>query len=292
MFSFEQLNAFVAVAHELHFGRAAVRLNMTQPPLSRQIQALERQLQVQLFDRSTRSVRLTDAGQAFLVEAERILSLADTAADNARRASAGLAGIVHIGFTSVVGHAHLPRLLQVAASCLPDVELKLHEMVTADQLAGLMSGTVDLGLGRPPLGESAMSYRALPDEFLTLAVNEESDLAGRSEVPLAELHQRDFLMYTAEGSRYFHDHLTGVFHAHSVAPVYVQQVTQVHTMIGLVDAGLGAALVPDSTRNWASDRVRFARVPELAAHPTTSNMVWRSDSGNPALRSLLAALDA
>lgn len=291
MFSFDQLQAFVAVAQELHFGRAAERLNMTQPPLSRQIQSLERQLHAQLFDRSTRSVRLTAAGQAFLVEAQRILALARTAAESAHRAASGVSGSVHIGFTSVVGHAYLSELLRRAATALPDVELLLHEMVTTAQREALASGSIDLGLGRQVLGDSELIYRELPPERLVLALPSKSALGRSGPVSLKDLHQNDFIMYSPDAARYFHDHLAAIFSANKVSPIYVQRIAQVHTMIGLVDAGIGAALVPTSTRGWASAGVRFVEIDELAKYPIVSRLVWRSDATNPALHRLLETLD-
>ncbi|HEY5222989.1 MAG TPA: LysR family transcriptional regulator [Microbacteriaceae bacterium] len=291
MFSFDQLQAFVAVAQELHFGRAAERLNMTQPPLSRQIQSLERQLQAQLFDRSTRSVRMTAAGQAFLVEAQRILALARTATESAHRAASGISGSVHIGFTSVVGHAYLPRLLRRAAKALPDVELLLHEMVTTAQRDALAAGSIDLGLGRQLLGDPELIYRELPPERLVLALPSESNLGQSGPVSLKDLHQSDFIMYNPDGARYFYDHLAAIFSATGVSPAYVQRITQVHTMIGLVEAGIGAALVPASTLDWASTRVRFVEVAELANYPIASRLVWRGDAANPALHRLLDTIE-
>ncbi|WP_166874716.1 LysR family transcriptional regulator [Salinibacterium sp. ZJ450] len=290
MFTFDQLQAFVAVAQELHFGRAAERLNMTQPPLSRQIQSLERQLEAQLFDRSTRSVRLTAAGRAFLVEAQRILALAQTASDSARRAASGVSGSVHIGFTSVVGHAHLSAILRSAAERLPDVELVLHEMVTAAQLDGLAIGAIDLGLGRPSLGDPELSYRELPRERLVLAVPADSPLPGARGISMSDLDQLNFIMYNPEESRYFYDHLTWIFSVHGVKPTYVQRIAQVHTMMGLVEAGIGAALVPDSTRGWAPSGVRLIDIADLGNFPIASHLVWRRDSTNPALGSLLEVL--
>jgi DNA-binding transcriptional LysR family regulator len=285
MFTFDQLHAFVTVARELHFGQAAERLGITQPPLSRQIQSLERQLGAQLLTRSSRSVRLTAAGQAFLVEAQRILSLAQTATQSAQRAASGVAGSVHIGFTSAVGHAHLSGLIRHASTELPDIELLLHEMVTTAQRDALAAGSIDLGLGRQNLGDPELSYRELAPERLVLAVPHGSSLSGATS--LRDLQQADFIMYSPDGAGYLYDHVAAIFGARDVSPVYVQRIAQVHTMIGLVEAGLGAALVPVSTRDWTSGGVRFIDLPELAEHLIVSRLVWRSDSANPALHRLL-----
>ncbi len=151
MFELSQLRCFAAVAEELHFGRAAARLNMTQPPLSRQVQLLEHALGVALFERTSRSVRLTPAGRAFYGEARRILDLAEGAGLAAKRVARGEAGSVTIGFTAAASYGFLPRLIAAARAEMPDVDLALKEMVTADQTEALASGRIDLGLLRPPI---------------------------------------------------------------------------------------------------------------------------------------------
>ena len=151
MFELIQLRCFVAVAEELHFGRAAGRLNMTQPPLSRHIQVLERILKVELFHRSSRSVRLTAAGSAFLAEATRIVEMADSAITTARAAAEGQRGMVSLGFTAASGYSFLPRFMGHAQQAMDGVRFLLKEMVSAEQLESLLSGRVDLGLLRPPV---------------------------------------------------------------------------------------------------------------------------------------------
>ena len=170
MFTLDQLRGFVAVAEELHFGRAAERLRMTQPPLSRQIQKLERSVGVQLLDRDNRTVELTTAGAAFLVEARRLLGLADGALDHVRRIHAGSAGTVRIGFTATAAFGVLPSLLNRVGAAYPEIDLELQELVTRDQLDGLLSGDLDLGLARPPFDTPTFASRLLHREALLLAV--------------------------------------------------------------------------------------------------------------------------
>ena len=132
LFELRQLRCFVAAADELHFGRAARRLNMTQPPLSRQIQLLEHALGVRLFERSSRNVALTSAGRVFLLEARRILRLSESAALATRRVASGEAGTVTIGFTAASGYSYLPRLITLCRERLPNITIHLKEMVSAD----------------------------------------------------------------------------------------------------------------------------------------------------------------
>ena len=182
MFTLDQLRGFVAVAEELHFGRAAERLRMTQPPLSRQIQKLERAVGVQLLERDNRKVELTTAGTVFLDEARRMLGLAEGALDHARRIQAGSAGTVRIGFTATAAYGVLPALLNRVGAGYPDIDLDLYEMVTREQIAGLVTGDLDLGLARPPFDTTTFASRLLHREALLLAVPSEHALAERSPV--------------------------------------------------------------------------------------------------------------
>lgn len=296
MFTLDQLRTFVTVAEEMHFGRAAQRLNMTQPPLSRQVQALERDLGVELIDRTRRTIRLTAAGEVFLLEARRLLALTIMASSTAQRASLGLTGTIHVGFTSVVGHALLPEILRRAAEELPDVELILHEMVTAEQLRALHTGTIDVGMVRPTASSEELTFRRLPPDRLLVAYPRSWDLpldastSGDDEPPrvkLSTLHDRPFVMYAAEESRYFHQLVSAIFNLNGIVPRYAQRVAQVHTMLSLVNAGIGAALVPASARSWASPETVVADSPQLAPFPTESNLAWRTDSSKPALAKTL-----
>ena len=149
MYTLVQLRQFVAVAEEMHFGRAAERLHMTQPPLSRQMQLLEKELAVDLFDRSSRSIRLTSAGKAFHDDARRLLLQAERAALSVRKASAGQSGVLRVGFTGGSVNSGLAAVLRAARSVIEDVELDLRELVTMAQLDALSDGSLDIGLVRP-----------------------------------------------------------------------------------------------------------------------------------------------
>ncbi|SEU24668.1 LysR family transcriptional regulator [Nonomuraea wenchangensis] len=150
MVTLDQIRAFVAVAEELHFGRAAERLRMTQPPLSRHIQKLERAIGVTLLERDNRRVILTEAGRGFLEDARHMLTLVETAGDRARRIAAGASGTLRLGFTAVSAISVLGGLLRLLAERLPEVDVILHEEVTARQMDGILRGELDLGLARPP----------------------------------------------------------------------------------------------------------------------------------------------
>ena len=158
MFTFDQLAGFIAVAEELHFGRAAERLNMTQPPLSRQIQKLEKSIGTELLERDNRKVQLTAAGRAFLDEARRLMALADRAPVTARRIASGRSGLLRIGFTAASGFSILGPLLEEIAAIVPDVDIDLQELVTGEQIQGLLTGELDLGLARPPFDTGNLRF--------------------------------------------------------------------------------------------------------------------------------------
>ncbi len=288
MFSLARLSCFIAVAEELHFGRAAERLHMTQPPLSRQIQQLENELGVQLIDRTTRSVTLTPAGVAFLPDARRILQLAEGAALNVKRVPAGDLGTVVVGFTAASAHAVLPRLLDKAREQLPDVKLELREMVSAAQIEGLMTGELDLGMARPPLRRPGIVSRPLLHEQLIAALPVAHPLVDITrQLTLNDLDDQDVIMYSPVQARYFNELLVSTFTIAGATPRYVQYVTQVHTMLVLVRSGIGIALVPASAATLHPDGVVFRSIGAFRERPVELDAAWRGDSTNPALHRLL-----
>ena len=181
----DQVRCFVAVAEELHFGRAAERLSMTQPPLSRQIQKLERAVGAHLVERDNRRVELTGAGVAFLDEAYRLLNLVDSAGDLARRVDAGTSGVVRLGFTAVSAISVLGPLLRRLAEELPDVEVLLSERVTGAQVDGIRRGELDIGLARPPFDTAFLNSDVLLREPLMAVVPADHPLASAGPAAVA-----------------------------------------------------------------------------------------------------------
>lgn len=287
MFSLSRLACFIAVAEELHFGRAAERLHMTQPPLSRQIQQLEHELGVQLIERSSRAVSLTAAGAAFLPDARRIVALAEGAALTVRRVPAGDLGTVNIGFTGASARAVLPRLMQSAREKLPDVRLVLREMVTAAQVDALAAGDLDLGIVRPMVSRPGIATRPLHRERLVAALPADHDLAQADRLTIEDFDGQPVVMYSPVDARYFNELLISTFTAVGASPRYVQYVAQVHTMLVLVHSGLGMALVPESAMTMHPDGVVFKNVSAIRDQPVQMNVAWRSDNPNPALARLM-----
>ncbi|MGR6319883.1 LysR substrate-binding domain-containing protein [Micromonospora soli] len=289
-FTLEQLRGFVAVADELHFGRAAARLQMTQPPLSRQIQKLERAIGAQLLERDNRRVTLTAAGEVFLGEARRLLTLADSAPELARRVSSGAAGVVRIGFTAASAYGVLGTLLNELARALPEVDVELAEMVTREQVAGLLNEEVDLGLARPPFDEQAFGSRLLHREALLVAAPLGHRLlaSGRPAVA-ADLSAEPVIMHSPVKAKYFYDLVAGVVPI--AAENTVHAVSQVLTMLWLVAAGRGIAFVPESAARLPIEGVGFVRLETPVPQPVELHLLWARNSKNPALWRTLAALE-
>lgn len=290
MFTLDQLVGFIAVAEELHFGRAAERLEMTQPPLSRQIQKLEKIVGADLFDRTNRKVQLTPAGQAFLEEAKRVMAVAERAPVTARRIASGRSGSLRVGFTAASALSILGSLLEGTARLLPDVEVELSELVTMQQLKGLISGELDLGLGRPPFDEEILDSRLLYQESLVLAVPVGHRLA-RNGRPLThdDFKGEPLIMHSPTQARYFYDLVIRMFPIHHGNVVHV--VSQIVTMVSLVAAKRGVALVPASAQRLKISGVKFLPLAGQDSEPVELHAIWNKNVENPALRRLLNDFD-
>jgi DNA-binding transcriptional LysR family regulator len=288
LFELIQLRCFVIVAEELHFGRAAARLNMTQPPISRHVQVLERILGVELFTRSSRSVKLTVAGSAFLAEAQRIVELADFAAATARSAAEGQKGLISLGFTAASGYSFLPRFIDRVQSEIPGVKLLLKELVTSEQLDGLINGRIDLGLLRPPGRRAGLVSMPVLKERFVVCSHSSVPLADRPR-RLADFNGLPFIMYAPDKARYFHDLVTGLFVSARAEPRLVQHLAQIHTILTLVGAGHGFALVPEASTRLHPEQVEFTEL-EGAEPIVELHAAWREQNENPVLQLLLANL--
>ncbi|MDE2349158.1 MAG: LysR family transcriptional regulator [Gammaproteobacteria bacterium] len=288
MVELNQLRCFVVVAEELHFGRAATRLHMTQPPLSRQIQQLEQQLSAQLLERTSRSVRLTHAGRAFLAECRTILQLVETASLDAKRVAHGDSGTVTIGFTASSGYRFLPGLIATCRKQLPDVNLALKEMVTMEQIEALASGRLDIALLRPQFANEDFESLCVVQEPLVAALPANHALGKGRQPTLADFDHAPFVMYSPLEARYFHDLVASTFLHAGVHPAYTQYTSQIHTMLALVRAGLGLALVPEAATSLRFEGVIFRQVRKSrAARLVELFMAWKRGNDNPALHRLM-----
>ncbi|QKV52148.1 LysR family transcriptional regulator [Comamonas antarctica] len=292
MFQLTQLRCFVAVASELHFGRAAALLNMTQPPLTRQIQLLEHEVGVQLLERSGGAVRLTVAGRIFLREAEDILRRSQAASIAARRAMQAEAGSVTLGFIPAASFTILPQLLAFIRTRLPDVHLVLREMQTVDQIEALGADRIDLGIVRPFAPRSFSGAAPLLREPFMLALPAQHPLAAEGEVPLSALQGQPFIEFCPSESRYLYEIVAGQLRAHGVAPETVQTLSHTHSILALVDANVGVALVPRSAMKLRYANVCFKPLAGVTGLDVELHLAWRRESRHGVANTLREALQA
>lgn len=292
MFELAQLRCFTTVATELNFRRAAERLNMTQPPLSRQIQLLEHSLGVELFTRSTRSVALTAAGRAFFIEAQNLLERAHQAAASARRFAAGDIGSVSISFVGSAVYEFLPRVIAEARLNQPQVKISLSEMNTHQQHEALRTRRIDLGIVRQPLLQAGYENECLVREPFVLAIPRQHPLAAVGQVGVRDLDGAPFLMYSHAAYPPFNELLTGMFRSAGVAPEYVQWLGSSLTILALVNAGMGLALVPRCATNVVFKDVCFREIDLGEGIQSELHLTWRSNNDNPACMMLLEAIRA
>ncbi len=283
-----QLRYFVAVAEEKHFGRAAVRLHMTQPPLSQTIQALEEMLGTPLFARTKRSVALTPAGQALLPEAQRLLQQAAALPDLARRAASGASGLLSLSFISTADYSILPPLLQRFRSGYPQVQIELREATTDIQLEDLMQGKIDAGLLLPPLSDKAaavLDYLPVLSEPLVAAVPA-GTVRGKQAVALKSLLDLPLIIFPRRIAPAFHDTILSCFRDAGLTPHIGQEAIQMQTIVGLVSAGMGMALVPQSVSNLQRAGVDYRALSGKTPLIETG-LAWRRDNPSAVLRAFL-----
>ncbi|WP_028925300.1 LysR substrate-binding domain-containing protein [Pseudonocardia acaciae] len=280
------LAAFVAVAEELHFGRAAARLHMAQSPLSRQIRLLERDLGTALFERNTRSVGLTAEGRALLEPARRVLGEAAVARRAVAAAGRGEVGRITVGFAGASGYSAVPPLTRAVTSALPGVELVLRgHMYSGEALARVADGSLDLGFVALPVREG-IAARVVRVERLEVALPDTHPLAGRDEIDLAELSGEPFVTFpAARGSAVRDAAMRACFQA-GFTPSITQEAPDVYSLLTLVGAGVGVGIVVRSARNIQLDHVVFRpirnRVPALDIA-----LAWRATNPSAALRAVL-----
>lgn len=282
MLDLGQVRCFVAAATELNFRRAAALLNMTQPPLSRQIQLLEHNLGVDLFDRIGRTVRLTTEGRIFLADAIRLLNLAEQAETTVRRASKGKTGRVRIGFTGAAGYELIPGLLAAARRDLPEIDVVLFELISVAQIEAFNASSIDLGFMRPVSSRQQLELVLVEEEPLVVALPKAHPLCASALITLAQLNDQPFIMHSPVQGKYFYDRLMGIFASNDVQVNITQYIDQSPTILSMVRAGLGLSILPASAQRFHYDNVEFRPLADVVAHAEMS-MAWRPDQDNPAV---------
>lgn len=284
-----QIQAFLAVAEELHFGRAAERLHIAQPPLSQTIRSLERELGVELFARTTRSVRLTAAGSALMAPARIIETQLKVCRTVTRAAALGETGVVGIGFGGAGGYAVLSGLTNAVAEAYPGIALELRPQTYSGQAVELIrAGTIDLGIVSLPVGGD-LETLTVRRETLLAALPVQHRLAGEERIAMRELAADPFVMYpSAHGSR-VREATFALCAQAGITPRTVHEAPDPYSLLALVGAGLGVAVVVDSTTHVRVDGVVYRPI-EDEVPPLEIAMAWRAENPNPAAHRVVAVL--
>lgn len=283
------LRYFVAVAEARHFTRAARALGIGQPPLSQQVQALERELGTPLFTRLPRGVALTDAGAAFLEDARRILREADQAVERARRVARGELGRVRMGMiNSAPFHPVIPKLIREFRRQHPQVALSLEERTTPGLAAAVRNDLVDVAFVRPLLGdEQGLCVDPLLDEDLVVALPSGHPLTRRTRVPLLALSIEPFVLFPRAVGAGLHDEIISACRNAGFSPRVVQETSQVTSIVNLVAAGLGVSIVPASMQQVHSDGVTYRPIQKPIPKARLSLIYRDADRHTPHIGRLL-----
>src|SRR6202051_1710146 len=242
-----QIRSFLSIAETLHFGRTAELIHLSQPALSLQIRALEEEVGVRLFERNRRKTTLTAAGFAFRDDAAAALSQLEQAIRRARLAANGKLGLLRIGFISTAGSEIVPDIVRQFRELNPEVEFSLRNIVTAEQVQMLETGSLDVGFLRLPIGEhSALDVVTVHRARFVLVVPDSHKLAKRKKVRLSDVSGQDFVMYERTSAPGFHDLIFGMLRDARVVPNISQSAAELSTLISLVDAHMGVAILPVS----------------------------------------------
>jgi len=251
-----QLRYFVAVAEERNFTRAAERLNMTQPPLSRQIQQIEDSVGLPLFERGARPLKLTEAGRVFYAQAKRLLEESDELLPLTRRL-AQLAERIVIGFVPSTLYGPLPDVIRAFREAAPLIQISLIEMFTIEQLSALKGGRIDVGFGRLRFDEAQLAREVLVEEPLIAALPAGHALAGTRPLTLDALSKETLIVYPSTPRPSYADQQLSAFRDHAVEPAAVHEVRELQTALGLVAAQVGVCLVPESVRGLRARGVTY-----------------------------------
>ncbi|WP_426688717.1 LysR substrate-binding domain-containing protein [Rhodanobacter ginsengiterrae] len=294
MFDLRQLRYFVAVAEELSFTRAALRLHLSQPPLSQQIRALEEDLEVRLLERNKRHVALTEPGRVFLDQARQILAKVDEARSQVSAAAAGYTGQLRLAYSvSVSFHPALPQALLRYGQVAPRVSLQLSEMYTEPQFAALLGGQIDVGFVRDepthPQATRSLRLTVIDREPLLLALPTGHPLAGRSSLHLAEVAGNAFVSQPRQLVATLYDRLVKLATRAGFQPTIIQHAQQVNGLLALVAGGLGLALVPASMRVVRLAGVSYVPLEDADAYLLLA-LASRVDDTSPVLQQFLTTV--
>lgn len=281
------LKYFIALAEELHFGRAAKRLGMSQPPLSQQIKQLEEEIGVVLLKRTKRQVALTAAGEVFLGEARKSLAQASHAVQAAQRAARGEIGQLSVGFVSSAVYGKVPSIFSLMRSRYPGVSLLLQDLTSEEQVEALKVNRIDVGLVRPPVVDAeALAMRVIWQEALMVALPEGNPLTRQEEIAIEELAEESFIQIPRHVAPGYYDQCIRICARAGFSPKIVQEARTTPTIVSLIAGGMGVSILPASLLSLQRSGVVYRPLQKPA--PTTDMaVIWRPADKSPTLRSFL-----
>lgn len=286
---FRQLRYFVTVARELHFGRAAERLDITQPALSKQIRVLETNIGIKLFFRTKRSVKLTPAGEVFLTKVQQLLRQAQQAIAAAQRTAKGSTGKLTIGFTATATYAVLPELIRRFRSSYPQVEVEMLELSTEAQVTALNQGEIDLGFLHPPIDERGLEVYPLLSEEFVVVLPKQHHLNLAKSLSLKDLAQESFLLHPRSEGPFLYDEFFKLCRKNGFQPQIVKEVNSHQTRIFFVAAGMGITFIPAGLQTSISSDIICKPIKNLPFKLEFA-AAWRSIVVMPVLQQLLILL--
>jgi DNA-binding transcriptional LysR family regulator len=287
---FRHLRYFLAVAETLHFSKAAAQLRMAQPPLSQQIRNLERIVGYPLFERTTRGVRLTKVGQYFRERARNTVTKLQEDVEMARRLGSGQEGVLTVGFSGSIMLTTLPKAIERYRRMYPKVELRLRELVTAEQTPSLLDGTLDLGFLRDGEPQDGLSIESILRERFIAVLPARHRLVGRATIRPGDLRNEPFVIFARRMGPLAFDRTVACCEAEGFRPNVVQEVPQWPTAVRLVAAGSGVSLAPACVANFAMPGVVYKKV--RSQHWTSIDIGLKPNLDNPAVEALLSIVRA
>lgn len=286
-----QLNYFIAVAKEGNIGRAAARLNISQPPLTRQIQQLETELGVKLFDRHPSGMSLTEAGQIFLDEAINARAVLDIAVDRVKRAGRGELGKLDIGVFGSGILGVIPRSIHLFRNRYPGIDVAIHSMTKEEQLHGLRNRTINVAFNRMIEPQSDIKIECISREEILLAVNTDDPLSNQDALQLGALRSENFILFPTVGRPSFIEKARGICHDLGFVPRVSQEVGDVMTGIALVASGFGVALVPEGATAIAIPHVVYKPLTDLPDNAWVDlSCMYLADNTSPILERFLESV--
>lgn len=284
------LRYFIAAAEQENVSRAALKLHVSQPGVSRQIHDLEEEIGFQLFERGAKSLKLTRAGKVFLTEARAVLQRADDAVKNAGVAAAQAGGELHVGYAPSLTVKILPQALRVFQEKYPKVRVALHDLSTEEMLAGIREGKLQVALTVPPKAKFLrdLDFTLLARYTMSIAVAPKHPLAGLKSVTLAQLADQPLIGYSRDEYPDYHAHLNRIFEPVGRLPRVVEEHDGVASIIAAVESGRGFALVPDSFACMVGPRLKI--IPLNPKGETISvGAIWKKDSSTPLVEKFVTA---